>query len=709
MINATIERLGILSAESGAGKSSLLAAGYIPELRRRRAAKGGVPPVLLLRVWGGRAATPEERILNGIREGVEDLSKLANTWAEHAKDSSNIARNQEAERIADCMKADHERLTYLLKEFNKGESRGSNLSEVLRALSETEGLILILDQFEEFMGSASAEAGGDQRSAEKVTRAVGRIYRDVPKIRILIALRTEYCRTLQRHLNIFVPNLDRRVIDLSPLPSESIVQIVRGVSKNIPEREIVEFARKLATASGAMEGDGDSSVSVLEVQALLYGYDAWYTEETQNLDFDPSLWDKYVRTLEEEPAFYRFARRTSRDASSEKGIGSIALKHWVDGQLETAVHDSPSSQQARWMLLPVLPRLSTHGGYKQHLPLLQLCLDLADRLSEGWGKIETVYLSVETWLQSGGELPLQIQLEPNDIKTLRQRGVDVATLEPEAIADTQEKIRKGIVEFKATIESLTAKAILKMSGSDKDESCELVHDGLSEHVRRWSEALPKNPATLLGSPVDVVGERFAWRELGGDVSPIVEKVWRGCSVRGATIKNVRFEGCVFRGLSLTDCILENVEFVHCEMQGAIMIGCTMTNSSFEYCKLRSAAFIHCTFTEEVRFKGKLPKLEPGASTELRWMSDLTGVDIIEGCTMEIGSRLLFEQCKLRFAKIERLKIKGGNRVEFVKCDMMNAWVEDQGMPFVGVDQHCRTIGLLSFEPPPDGWLPRGQS
>jgi hypothetical protein len=275
--------------------------------------------------------------------------------------------------------------------------------------------------------------------------------------------------------------------------------------------------------------------------------------------------------------------------------------------------------------------------------------------------------------------------------------------------NTQERIRKYLVDFKAAIGSLEKKAILKMSSSGRDESCELVHDGLSQHVRKWSEDLPKKSETLLGSPVDVVGERFAWRELGGsEASTIVDKVWTGCSVKGARITNVRFESCTFKGLSLTECILENVEFVRCKMQGAIMLECSMTGVTFESCKLRSAAFLLCVFTEKATttFKGKL--LQLGKESDLEKISDMTGVDF-EECTMQVGSIMKFEECKLRFAKIGKIRIAkagGGNRVDFNKCDMMNAWVENAGMPFVGVDQHCRTIGLLSFKQPPDGWLER---
>ena len=74
-----------------------------------------------------------------------------------------------------------------------------------------------------------------------------------------------------------------------------------------------------------------------------------------------------------------------------------------------------------------------------------------------------------------------------------------------------------------------------------------------------------------------------------------------------------------------------------------------------------------------------------------------------------SSEMEFTECLLRFARVGGTKNDSGNRWRFSKCDMMNAWVEDAGMPSIEVDQNCRTIGLLSFTLPPPAWLERRQS
>lgn len=716
MINATRERLGVLSADSGAGKSSLLAAGYIPELRRRRAFNGAEPPVLLLRSWGGRASKPEDRILAGIREAVNELPGRAAKWDSlgDAYGESDETRKGRAKRIAERIREDHQRLSEVL-ERPEFKAKTAPLKDVVQALSDTDGLILILDQFEEFMGSASAEEGGDHRPAERVTQAVGRLFRDVQKIKIFIALRTEYCRTLQRYLNSFVVNLDRRIIDLSPLPPASIVQVVKGVSGQNTAK-IEDFARKLAQASGAT--DEGSTVSVLEVQALLYGYDVWCKQEKNQPDFTTELWDQYVEKLTQQQELggstAAMPGRASRASDSEVGPGHTALKQWVDGQLDRAVSDSGSDdgQRARWMLVPVLPRLSTQGGYKQHLPLMALCLDLADRVCEGWGKLRTVETSVETWLKDGGDLKLE--LAAADLKDLKERGATLwdkrqtSVERTKVLEETRNRIVDCIVAFKTTIMSLRDKQILKLSGDGRDESCELVHDGLSEHVRRWSEDLPRNPATVLGSPVEVIGERFIWRALGNreratNLTIISKKKWTGCSLKGATITNVKFEDCILPGLSLKGCILENVVFERCIMPGAVLLDCDLESVQFNNCTMTSTGFLWCDFAEENTFTGSLHALLQEAGAEVT--GDMTGIEF-ENCTLQIGSKMKFNECVLRFARISKITNRGGNRWEFDKCDLMNAWVEDAGTPAVGVDQHCRTIGLLSFELPPVGWLER---
>jgi hypothetical protein len=713
MITATRERLGVLSADSGAGKSSLLAAGYIPELRKLRAAKRGVPPVLLLRTWGGRASGAGVRILEGTGEAIRQLLDRSMNWTSlsEALSLSNDSRAQEANSIARSIAEDHEKLTEVLgRELNK--TPVPDATDVLRALCDTEGLILILDQFEEFMGSASAEAGGDQMPEEEVTHAIGRLFRDVPKLRILISLRTEYCRRLQRYLNIFVPNLDRRIIDLSPLPPQSILQVVEGVSGQAGS-EIEAFARKLALASGATEADADddgnsaaeprlglsalgSSVSVLQVQALLFGYDAWCTNNTRDSNFTTSQWDNYADSLLER-------------STSDLNLGRSALKNWVTDQLEMAAcssrPDDPGGQRARWLLLPVLPRLSTHGGYKQHLSLLGLVLDLADRLSAGYGKLDIVKQRVKAWMDNNRKGDLLLDPEAKDLVEPKVTSLD----------ETVGRVQEFIKDFLVTIDVLRDADILKLSGNAADTSCELVHDGLSEHVRYWSDDLPKNAETTLGCPVEVVGESFGWRELGeetqGDLREIVGKNWIGCTVN-AVIRNIKFKKCDFRGLAFKQCSLENVLFEDCEMPGAITIGGVLTGVVFEGCTLMSALFLEVSFGGMTTFLGRLPKLDLNGVLEKldesERQSDMKGIQF-RNCRMLPSAKMEFTECVLRFAMIGGITNNSEKGWRFAKCDMMNAWVEDAGMPSIEVDQYCRTIGLLSFTLPPPAWLDRGQS
>jgi hypothetical protein len=728
MITATRERLGVLSAESGAGKSSLLEAGYIPALRKLRATKRGVPPVLLLRTWGGRASGVEDRILEGTREAIRQLPTRSKNWEGLAGTMAklNDSRSEEAHAIARSIDEDYRKLNDVFeREVNKTRPKtpdeGEDLRSVFAALCDTEGLILILDQFEEFMGSASAESGGDRTPAEKVTQAVGRLFRDVPKIRIFISLRTEYCQRLQRYLNIFVPSLASRIINLSPLPPQSIVQIVEGVSGQSGP-EIEAFARSLALASGATEegaeADGDSTadtrlglrplgsfVSVLELQALLFGFDAWCTKQPGGvLDFTPSQWKAYADTLRERPALL--------GETADPELGRNALKKWVTDQLETAVCSSrrdidPAGQRARWLLLPVLPRLSTHGGYKQHLPLMGLVLDLADRLSDGYGKLEIVKQRVQSWMDNDRKDVLRLNLEVKDLGEPEQ----TAAPSGEAVGLVEECIR----DFMVTIDELRKADLLKLSGNAAAITCELVHDGLSEHVRKWSDDLPKNAETTLGCPVEVVGESFGWRELVGENQgkqrEIEGKKWIGCTV-SARIRNVKFRNCDFRGLAFKQCTLENVSFEDCKLPGAITIGGTFTRIIFNDCTLMSASFIEVSFGGKTEFSGSLPKLGLDGDIETldesKKQSDLKGIQFHD-CTMLPSAKMEFTECVLRFAMIGGITNNPEKGWRFSKCDMMNAWVEDAGTPSVEVDQYCRTIGLLSFTLPMPAWLERRKS
>jgi hypothetical protein len=725
MLNKTRERLGVLSAESGAGKSSLLEAGYVPRLRMQRAARRGVPPVLLLRSWGGRALEPDDRILEGTKQAIDGLVKRSSDWTDLADRlaSSNDPRSAEAAAIARFLAEDHHRLSITLaRETNK--TPAPKAFEVLEALAEADGLILILDQFEEFMGSASAEAGGDWTPAEQATHAVGRLFRDVPKVRIIISLRTEYCQRLLRDLNKFVVNLQSRVINLLPLPPASILQIVEGVSgRSGPDVE--KFAFKLATASRAGDGDGDNPaerredlyslgyISVLEMQALLLGFEKWCEKTKQVMDFTTSQWQGYVESLGVKPPTRSMTvpRRYDESRSTELNLGRRALGRWVTDQLEMAVCNAsgdvdPGGQRSRWLLLPVLPRLSTHGGYKQHLPLRQLVLDLADRLSYGLGQRDNVKQRVKAWMDNDRKDVLQLELGAE--------GGDGAVRSAAAPLEDDVDVVQCITDFLRTIDELDKARLLKLSGNGADLSCELIHDGLSEHVRKWADDLPNNPETTLGCPVKVIGESFGWRELGedgqGERRLIERKKWIGCTLN-ATIRNIKFKNCEFRGLAFKGCTLENVVFEDCEMSGAITIGGSWTATEFRECTLMSALFREVSFGSKTEFRGFLPKLDVdgvlGKCDEGK-QSDMRGIQFVE-CEMLPDSKMEFTECLLRFSMIGSIKNNSEKGWRFARCDIMNAWIEDAGMPSVEVDQYCRTIGLLSFKLPQPAWLDRRQS
>jgi uncharacterized protein YjbI with pentapeptide repeats len=326
-------------------------------------------------------------------------------------------------------------------------------------------------------------------------------------------------------------------------------------------------------------------------------------------------------------------------------------------------------KEARILPIKVLVPLGTiqaYGNYGAHPQgdigeiepeFVAPCLAALDQVTSWYFN---VYLRIELPAELARPTPLAEESAPPDSH-------DTVQLPPSYEADPRSSVTDRGREYK---------------------SRDLVHDG----------------------PSEVVGEQFAWQELGGREGSkrISNQKWIGCSFRkGARITNVIFEDCELPGLSLTGCFLENVLFERCKMPGTIMIGCVLASARFEQCTLVSAAFLDSIFAERIEFCGELPMLGEGELGREK-MNDMTGVEFTR-CTMRHGSSMRFRQCLLRFARIARITMDGGNRVDFEKCDMMNAWVEDAGMPSVGVDQYCRTIGLLSFAQPPAGWLDRRPS
>ena len=767
MVDGTFDRILVVSAESGCGKSSILAAGYIAEMRRKRAVGLNVPPLLLMRQWGaGQVASapaqgPGEdgardwardasvRLIEAARDAVLELPALADKWEAVAADVHTEAGRASA--TAAKLRADAADLLARLP-----ASPGENPSESWAALCGKDGIIVVLDQVEELMGSATTRS--DPEQARAAVAAIGCIFRDLPKVRIVIALRSEYCRTLQRLLNRYVPNLDRRIMDLAPLAADSIREVVEGPCKARGigwDPGFVEFIEEAADGTvggdsagdGSSEPDSDLGFSTLRVQALLKGYQT--SLDTDQPVVSLALLHRYVSSL-----FPAGALGSPAQASAK------ALADSVRDRIQDAVRQGagPVAEErarlAAWMFADLVPELSTQGGFKQHVQESEIYLKLLRKLLDGaqvdktpltTKEIERESGQIRTWLAGEGKGALvfpaaRAELSGIGLKVTDQRPDELGRADAGALATVALPLMKGLLELLSQ-----QGGVLKCVGSGANRAFELVHDGLAMHVRSWAEKLNASAEWTLGSPIPLVGLSFEWTSLTGP-SPskrlAVHGVnWRGCVVTGADFVNVDFLNCILNGMLFKNCHFQDVSFQETQLKAAIFLGAkekdkgghTFESSpdrssnptagaapdqdsavEFRSCQLQSTAFEGCSFAGDATFTGRLGRLGPSGIEEVakEAQCDLSSASF-RRCMMGSTGKIRFSECILRFAQFDRFNATWTEstqgrppQMEFERCDMMNAWVWDAGFSKVKIDESCQTIGMGSFEPPGEAWLAR---
>lgn len=759
LVGKTFERLAILSADSGAGKTSLLAAGYIPRLRELRALRRTGSPVLLIRSWAsGGASTASRRLLEGAKDAIRRLEEVSAHWhriGELAASDSELRTRATA--VALSVERDAELLMKRLAVIPEDAPVEAAWSSLCDACG---GLVLVLDQFEEFMGSASQ--GADAERAAAAARAVAAIHESEKRVKILIALRSEFCRLLQRLLTPYVAQVDKRVIDLAALAPESIEHVLKGALSRgwsiAPGSSLAAFARTItqscggpfaldrSTAHTPRHDFETASFSLLEVQALLRRYERTRATNSSGRVLCESALAGLISELQGSQRAPRIAHASHTQTQRP---GRAALEQWVFEHLDLVTQGDPQADErssldreglTRWLLLPILPQLSSKGGFKQHLPEQRLLEDACNRVAPGALDPSRLATVLSSWMASKTD---QLDLDRAGTATVFASGVGARLLgEPGAgRMPANPLVAACLRALRRTLEALVAEGILKSSGSGGEVSLELVHDGLGDFVKSWADLLPRDARTFLGCPVEIRGEQFRFDGLIGEEGRPLEIVgarWIGTSLRNAIFRNVRFVDCAMSGCYFGNCELDNVQFRGSDLSATIFDGARVTFAGetsgtrgrpedqkdsievamFGGCEMRSTAFKDCRL-DGISFAGELYDIEKVAQLNervpndglrrLRRLADLTCVSF-EGCTIAPRRSVRFTGCILRFSLLKEFQIdgldEGREAIRFERCDLMNAWIFDAGRDCVTIDERCRTIGLVSFTLPPEAWLDR---
>lgn len=581
-----------LTGVSGVGKSSMLMAGLIPQLR-----KAGYT-VAYCRKWDLRDETFVDHVAHALYEslGHDPIRGLAT---------------------------------------NRFHDDGT----IFWDLDNLKGTaVIILDQFEEFL-----RAPGQSISA--AVEALIAIHENM-NVRIILSYRSEY-KYLAEDLDRDPRVQSSRAIKLVPIPKPAALELIGSPksplgagpdwdpSEAIDDDAVAEIHHIWATAPPFRDGTGD--VGLLHLQAMLSVLDSYRAGGRVTR----ALVDDYRRRAVERH------REFDEDEEHHEAMMRFALEESVSvrlAQAETAANlagmDSPAIVGTSSLLAEVVPHLSS-GGYKVNLQVH----DLAEKVLDE--QLEQLRGDLEEQLEAD-EVRLGVEgLEPDELASNVSRAL-ILTLtadlfdgnagnDGESLVLTRyEAFRRAvesdeslppfdwwihnmwereddrygssglmlgasplqvlIEQFRRFAWALAWLAHLDIAtvggGVDDEATVSLVHDGFGRALRSWAERYEEGNATAaLYSIATRSGLSHDWAPLERD-----EEKWRNryVAVLSGTADAPKFHfNLGFRGNVIIGAEFRHAVFVNCEFTGTVFIRCLFTSATFLNCRLDGALFDSC--------------------------------------------------------------------------------------------------------------------
>lgn len=631
------QRLTVLQAPSAAGKTSLLQAGIVPELRYARLealemerSPSGRPFPLLLNQWLGRVGPGRtldfaklllleaHRHLTACRgwykaemEGAADHPGYSAAVAmetasiDHALDG--LARLAAAEGFAS--RGDDGALAPLVSaclERVDDQQITDLLLKIDAVLSESfTSIVLILDQFEEVLGDAVL--------GRQAIIAVDSTFKLCPDtVRQLISMRHDSAHLLEP-LEARGTLDQKRVMPVYPLTPERVTDIVKEVSAEAGVTWTPDALSALIRAftDEPEAGKGRRDVNLLGLQVVLKSLFAAFADDGANeIDIDRVL------TLCVEIAGAGYPKSVIRGEWLEPHdevidgetvrvgaiLASAAPRRWIERSLSGVALDQNEA--------PALPDGIAEGEFAP-----ALIKPMVARMS--------LWLVTPTGFKrplTGGELR-DIAYEA-DLEGLREADLAGRAVRDGLTVDVEDPRLRQILDntFRVALHRLVDVGhVLKGRGSDREASYELVHDQFGKPLQAWAAAFLRTPESDLGSLYAIDDVRLKWgrlhagepravlreslMELSG--SSVLDRAkWRGCTISGIDFSGVTILAGDFSRSEFVDCAFdEETVFEGSTLWSTLFRACEFDGSRFASGHMDSVAFRGGTRLRGVEFAG----------------------------------------------------------------------------------------------------------
>jgi hypothetical protein len=623
-------RLSLLLGATGSGKTSLVQAGVIPELRLGRYHERGDQrqwPALLLRHWGAEGAGSIWEVLY---RQIEAAIGAVEAWG----------RREGHERALE----DAEFLREVLKGSEKAGHGSKPIVEILDSLanalgyrerrrsleSPETGIVLVFDQFEELLR-------GEGSVASESLQLIRDLYLSTEPFRMLIVLRREFVYTLRELEQAIGGGLAGRSMVLGPMPQRTVVEVVTGVSREAGitvDSEVAERIVKLLDKRGAIlpsrsgQEKAVEGPDLLHLQAVLRELTAFAFERGSD-----GISKEVLRDFE---------------ALCEDDFLGGALKRWIEAAVKSDVDsaDGKKDRGARGMFLP-----SGHSIQMSSRDVEGQVRRIAIRIGPHMSSLDYKVIQEESTLfraSMGEEIAKLGVRERGLLDLIWIRDTDPPTRNTDEIGLSSEVARgnawrmSGIAKrkewnpaqtadqlvlcFRETLYQLARAniltATLRVQGGRQLRTWELVHDQLGpsftswarDHRDTWDDCL-SSLVVSQGIEISVLVPEICPQD-GNDRLDLSALSWHGC-----TIGPVRSERLAFR----------DVWFVKCSLVGTIFEACDFYGGGFESCIMDGVLFRNCTFRAGKHGAGPVWNRSVGAGLAIANSS----VDVLEvkDCTL----------------------------------------------------------------------------